>query len=838
MRLAVLVPILATTLYAQQYTYPAVYPAAKEGGNYMHNYYIPPAPSSTPWAPAWAPDGSWIAVAMYGSIWRVDPKTAAAVELTYGKTYHSSPAFSPDGKWIVYTADDDSRSINLEILNLATGETRPLTTGNQIYLDPVFSPDGTQLAYASTQPQGYFNIYVRRIANGAWAGEPIAMTKDNRYPRPRLYFSEWDFHMQPSWTPDGKQLVFLSNRNVPLGSGHLYRMPAEANSIDKAIPFLQEQSLYRAQPQVSIDGKRVLYASTAGSADQYTNLYVTPLAGGAPYKLTFGDYDHFNPRFSPDGEWIAYIHNQFGLPQLSLLEVYGGERRDLRITSKKWKRPMGALRVTVKDEETGERTPARIYGLASDGKFYPPSDAYSRLGRGAEHIIHTNGEFLMEVPPGRMKIEAVKGFQYWPASTEVNIAASRTVTVELKLRRMTNLANQGWFSGSTHVHMNYGGNLRNTPQNLIHMSRAEDMDVIMNLVANKDNRILDHQYFVRGGGEHPASRGLSDVKLHIGEEYRPPFYGHVFFLGLKDHLISPFTTGYEGTGIESLYPSNTDMLRKARAQGALNGYVHAYYGDKDPLDTDLGIAKAFPVDAALGTVECIEWSGSSRSELMVWHHALNNDLKIVPTGGEDSISNLHRTKLVGSVRTYVHASDLSIESWIKAVREGRTFFTTGPILNLTIDGREPGAELRLRTSGQVTIEAKVQSIAPLNKVVIHRNGLVFKELSLSADKLTATLKESVPVSESGWYSLYAEGPPFRLLDGEHPQAATNAIRVYVGNGKIRNAQSARYFQRWIDKLDAMAREWPWWRSEQEERHVLGQFDEARRVYQNLEKEAQ
>src|SRR6185503_20464194 len=53
----------------------APYPASKHGANYMFNYYLPPAPSTTPWAPAWSPDGDWIAVAMYGSIWKVDPRT-------------------------------------------------------------------------------------------------------------------------------------------------------------------------------------------------------------------------------------------------------------------------------------------------------------------------------------------------------------------------------------------------------------------------------------------------------------------------------------------------------------------------------------------------------------------------------------------------------------------------------------------------------------------------------------------------------------------------------------------------------------------------------------------
>jgi len=79
--------------------------------------------------------------------------------------------------------------------------------------------------------------------------------------------------------------------------------------------------------------------------------------------------------------------------------------------------------------------------------------------------------------------------------------------------------------------MNYGGNLHNTPQNLLNMAHAEGLSVVMNLIANKDNRILDHDFFVPGGGEHPASLGDSKAKLHFAEEYRPPFYGHMFFLG-------------------------------------------------------------------------------------------------------------------------------------------------------------------------------------------------------------------------------------------------------------------------------------------------------------------
>jgi len=831
----ILLLIAAVSVWAQK----PVYPASKHGGTYMYNYYLPPAPSTTPWWPSWSPDGKWIAVAMHGSIWKVDPHTGTAYELSYNRKYHSSPDWSPDGKWIVYTADDDGASIGLEIVNADTGESYSLAQDKEIYADPVFSPDGTRLAYVSTRPKGYFNIYVREIRDGRWTGDEIALTTDHSFGRDRLYFGPWDMHTQPAWMPDGKELLVVSNRDALLGSGNVWGVPLESDGMRKAKSILSEQTLYRTRPDVSIDGKRFIYSSTRGAADQYSHLYVLPTAGGEPYKMTFGSHDDFHPRWSPDGEWIAYVSNEGGLPQLRLLETYGGAQKKVRIRAHRWKRPIGTVRVRVLDERTGDRTAARIYAPAADGKFYAPEDAYARIAwprmtyRLGEHVFHSDGEFTLPAVPGKMKIEAVKGFEYRPASQEVEVKAGEVADVVLSLKPIVDMNAKGWYSGSTHTHMNYGGNLRNTLENMMMMSRAEDQDVVNVFVANKDNRILDWQHFVKGGGEHPVSQNDPRMKVIVGEEYRPAFWGHVFLIGLKDHLISPFTTGYEGTAIESLYPSNTDMFRKAIAQGAATGYVHAFGGNSDPLRGNLGGGKGFAVDAALGTIHAVEWSAAGRATHTVLHHAWNNDLPIAPVGGEDANTSLHNHTMIASMRTYAFVRPgFTAQAWIDAVKKGRTFFSNGPLLDFKVNGRIPGETLNLPASGgTVTLEGKVWSWLPLNKIAIYHNGKLWKEVG-------ADFREQVKVGQSGWFSLVAEGAPVSLpADPAFPQAGTNAVRVYVGDQKIRNRESAEYFIAWIAKLHGLTEKWPGWRSQAEKNHVYAQFEEARRVYLRLAGEA-
>ena len=829
--LASALPLPAQTLFGG-------YPSARMGGNYMHNFYFPPAPSSTPWYPSWSPDGEAVAVAMQGSIWSIEVASGLATELVSGPKYYSSPSYSPDGRWLVYTADDHGRSIQLEVLNIETGETMGLTNNTQIYTDPRFSPDGTRIAYVSTEPSGYFNVYIQTFSAGHFSGEAIAVTRDNNYGRNRLYFGADDIHISPAWFPDGENLLLVSNRDVPLGSGNVFRVPAREDGFEERETVLAEQTLYRTQPDVSIDGKRFIFSSTRGAADQFNNLYVQPTVGGEPYKMTFFTHDAFHPRWSPDGEWIAYIDNREGLPQLKLLEVYGGKIVDVEITGRHWKNPTGTLRVTTVGAD-GQATGTRIHVEASDGKFYAPTDAYARIAQRAGFwFFHNTGTSVLELPEGEVALLAVKGFENQPESMTTQIRAGEVTEVTLQLETVIDMEERGWFSGSTHVHANYAGNLHNSLENLMMMSEAEDQDIVLEQIANKDNRILDYQYFVPGGQAHPLS--TEDRVLVVGQEYRPPFYGHVFLFGMRDHLISPFTTGYEGTGIESLYPSNTDIFLKAKSQGAYTGYVHSQWSSGDPLDGTLGGAKGFMVDAALATTDAVEWSTSQTGFAPVYA-AWNNGLRVALVGGEDSISNLHNTAIVGSVRTYVKipGGKLSMHGWLQAMKDGHAFMSNGPLVELEVEGQIPGQTVDLSGGDDVTITVEATSLTPLEKAELVFNGEVIADMPLSTDRRSVSFERAFQPTRSGWYHVRvngANGEAFPMGIG-YVQAVTNPVWVIVDRAPVRSSEAADYGLAWIDKLQEMAEEWPDWRSQAEKDHVYGQFDSARDVYRQLKAEA-
>lgn len=143
----------------------------------------------------------------------------------------------------------------------------------------------------------------------------------------------------------------------------------------------------------------------------------------------------------------------------------------------------------------------------------------------------------------------------------------------------------------------------------------------------------------------------------------------------------------------------------------------------------------------------------------VWHRILNCGFRVPITGGEDSISDLYRIAVVGADRTYAHLGPaLDWKRWIEAIRQGHTFATNGPLLEFSINGKEEGEEIHLSGQGdRVTIHARMESIAPVEKVEVLSNGTVIESLRLRSDGKSAELTKELDVSGSAWFTLRAYG---------------------------------------------------------------------------------
>jgi len=227
-----------------------------------------------------------------------------------------------------------------------------------------------------------------------------------------------------------------------------------------------------------------------------------------------------------------------------------------------------------------------------------------------------------------------------------------------------------WWSGDLHVHMNYGGRYRNTPAHLVEQARAEGLDLVYNLVVNKEQRVPDIAAFLHG--VDPASTG--GVLLLHGEEFHSSYWGHLGLLALR-RLILPGYTAYPFTAVASPWPNNAAVADLAHEQGGVVGYVHPFESDIDP-SRDERLTNELVLDAALGMVDYYEAVGFSDhlSTAAVWYRLLDCGLRLPAGAGTDAMANYASLRgPVGMNRVYVKAEGvLSRESFLAGLKAGRT----------------------------------------------------------------------------------------------------------------------------------------------------------------------
>ncbi len=816
---------------------------------YYREMYLPQA-ASGPSAPAWSPNGRELVVSLEGALYRVDPATGAARQLTDGPGYDYQPDWSPDGRFLAYACYRDD-ALELRMLELASGNSWPLTTNGAVNLDPRFSPDGTRIAFVSTAFERRFHVFALDIEDGR-PGAQTRLSEDRDSGLPRYYYSRFDQYLSPSWSPDGRELVVVSNRGRTSGSGGLFRMRAEPGAPLR--PVHDEETTWKARPDWARDGRRVVFASYRGR--QWHELHLVSADGGDAFPLTYGEFDATAPRFSPDGTRIAYVSNEGGAPSLWTIDLPGGERRELAIRER---RRLGATGRLLVDVTAGGRyVPARLSVTTADGRSFVPEgawrhadDYFDRAERRIEHgYFHSSGAAELVVPAGTITLEVTRGLEYRPVRRTLDVPAGGTRSEGIALERIADWPARGWWSGDLHVHMNYGGAYRATPETLRAMAEAEDLHVAFNLIVNKEERIPDIAWFTGRTDPRSTSRTL----LRHDQEFHTSWWGHLSLLGLRSHVLLPDYAGYAGTAAWSLHPTNARVADLARAQGALVGYVHPFDNAPDPSRAgdvsgyplpgfEPGDPIGLPIDVALGKVDFYEAVGLSdhRATNALWYRLLNCGFRLPAGAGTDAMTNFASLRgPVGMNRVFVKTGGpLDEAAFLAGLKAGRSMATNGPLVELALRPRgssgpwsEPGDELAL-AAGRHALEAKVtlRSIVPVDRLEIVRNGEVAAAIPLAGDRSSADATVSLPASGPAWYVLRAHADRSRhpVLDF-YPFGTTSPVYVSAAGVGVRSAADAAYFTAWIDRVAAAAEAHPGWNTAAEKQEALALLARARAVY--------
>jgi TolB protein len=806
---------------------------------YFREMYLPQL-TTGPSSAAWSPDSRSLFYSMAGSLWKQELDSTVAEQLTSGPGYDYQPDCSPDGRWVVYSSYAKD-AIELWAINLETRQSHQLTSGGAVNVEPRFSPDGKRIAFVSTSYKKHFHIFVAQFANGELT-DVKQLIGETRSDVPRYYYSQFDHEISPAWSPDGTELVFVSNREHIYGTGGFWRMKAEPGAVTREIHY--EETAWKARPEFSPDGKRIVYASYLGQ--QWHQLWVMPSGGGDAFPLSYGDFDNVNPRWSPDGTRIAFVSNRNGNTSLWIQEIPGGAQSQVISRERHYLRPMGQLTIRILDS-SGQVSPARISVTGEDGRAYAPDDDWMhaddnfvRSERTFEaHYFHTSGSAEVTVPVGRVDVEVMKGFEYRVERQTAQVGADQAIslTIQLQPLNLPQLGNSRWVSGDVHVHMNYGGAYRNTPKHLVAQAAAENLSIVEDLIVNKEQRIPDISYF--STQPDPASTA-STLLLHA-QEFHTSYWGHLGLLNLTQHFLIPGYASYPNTAAASLFPTNATVADMAHEQHALVGYVHPYDTFPDPAK-DATLTHELPVDVALGKVDYIEVLGFSdhKSTAAVWYRLLNCGFRLPTAAGTDAMANFASLRgPVGLNRVYaeVPKGPLNIDSWLSSIKRGRTFATNGPLLGFTLNGRSLGDEVTLPAGeNKVKFTAQLRSIVPIDHLEIICNGHVVRELKVNGDRESADVEDTIPITQSGWCLLraWSDKAEHPVLDA-YPYATTSAVYLTFAGSAPKPTEDASYFIAWIDRLISDASANRDWNTAAERSSVLELLEQARVVYVGLQK---
>ncbi len=448
----------------------------------------------------------------------------------------------------------------------------------------------------------------------------------------------------------------------------------------------------------------------------------------------------------------------------------------------------------------------------------------------------------IDLPPGRYRLQARKGLDYEFVDRTIEIAATgQSVTVPL--RRISDLESRGWYPGDTHMHFP-------DPAGVRYEMECEGLRVCSLLLLKsgyKDDSGTGNGHFQNvehfTGKLDPVSDSRHFVK--VGEEFRHGLLAHIIFQNLRS-IVWPVSVGQLRENGANGYDWPL-MLHDAHAQGGLVTWAHWPYPSMEaPMDIALGridsldiLTTGNPFEHHPILVDIYKMHGPSaysKPPIEMYYHYLNCGFRVAASSGSDKMA---LNPPMGSARTYVKSSGpLSYESWIEGIRAGRTFISTGPLLEFTVDGKIAGDKIALKPGkASLKVAARAISQEPYEVLEILVNGKVVKIANASGPRHEARIDASIEIDRGGWIAARARGKkmlPYGATWWQMPVFAHSSPVYLEMPGRPADArESATILLEQLGYLDRWAKERARFPTQDNKREALEHVAKARAVYERL-----
>jgi hypothetical protein len=417
-----------------------------------------------------------------------------------------------------------------------------------------------------------------------------------------------------------------------------------------------------------------------------------------------------------------------------------------------------AIHVRIKDEATGEPTPARVRFEGLDGTYYPPLGRLPQNPTDRSHNLEGNvlvegrlhayveGSFEIRLPADPVRVSIAKGPEYTPLATQVTLGPGK-MALRFGLSRWIDLRTSRWYSGDGRAHSL-------TPHAALLEGAAEDLSVVNLLIEDADGPIPPENLLAFSGQVPALARPGHEVfvnTLNMSQDLGR--------LGLLNSHRTIFPLRMPAEGFEDW--TLADLCHQCHRKRGLVTWAYPH-GVSDKAGLPLGEALA---NAILGRIDAFEIPDIRISDFRLWYGLLSSGIRIplIASSGKWCVN-----RVLGTPRTYARLLDgeeWSYGRWIEAIRAGRSFMTVGPLLTLQVDASEPTVEAYRVGSGSVLrIAASAESHSPFGQLQIVANGELLCESNPERDGRVARVEIEARLPQGGWVAA-------RCLDGSSSTVA-------------------------------------------------------------------